>query len=400
MAKSGGKSRSRKELDWPIRVAVHLEEAPAFHFVPRERSTIPVIRWRQRERVWTIRGDSQLGFGGQFTQRLWLALMSLYEAERSQTGERGIVYYSKGLLAERMRVPRTGEIFQAIETGLIQLDALRVYVNGNPLPGPDADEVRPLRPAAGQIGPQVEYLYSFLGGEGLDVEEEAAGNQLYLFPPDGRRRPRVWSRRRLGRYVVACLEAQHARTVPDFVFDLKSGWAVRLVRLLGKRAYQDERLDISLASLLPAIPALSQGGMPLRAAKAIERLNTAHNALYGHGFVRDVAIADGVVRYRFGAAHRRRGAPLEEGFASETVDLLMAVFGEERRRPWLIEVVREVGPERARAALSDARRLGGSDLVRAQPRLHGLLTATLEQVRADRQARRQDGGVAGEAKSS
>lgn len=379
---------------WPIRVAVHLEEAPAFHFLTRRSSPLPAITWAQRERHWVVRGDSQVGIGGAFTQKLWLALLSIYEAERKRTGEVGVVYYSKSLLAERMRVTRDGSSFEAMTIGLIQLDALRAYVTGKPLPGPDADETRPgARSAAG--GPRIEYLYSFLGGEGLDVEEEARANQLYLFPPDGRRRPRTWSRRRLGRYVVACLESQHARTVPDFVFDLKSGWAVRLVRLLGKRAYQDERLEISLGALLPAIPALTVGGTPLRPAKAIERLESAHEMLYRHGFIRDVTISDGTVSYRFGVAHARRRTTLPEGYAAETLDVLVEVFGEERRRPWLADVVQEIGAERARAALSDARRLAGAGSETFLPRLHGLLSATQAQVRADRAAARTGGQATG-----
>lgn len=380
----GGRSSGDGENTWPIRVAVHLEEAPAFHFVPRRlQPPIRVITWTQPDRSWVVRGDSEMGIGGHSTQRLWLALLSIYEAER-RGGEPGVVYYSKRMLAERMRISRDGKNFKTIEEGLIQLDALRAYVTGQPLPGPDADEVRKLGPG-GSAGPKIEYLYSFLGGDGLDVEEEASKGQLFLFRPDGRRPRRNWSRRRLGRYVVACLDAQHARTVPDFVFDLKGGWAVRLVRLLGKRAYQKETLQISLAALLPAIPALMGSGAPLVGAKAREGLDRAHKELYEHGFITDARIENGSVSYRFGAAHRTQAAPQLDEFAAETVDLLVAVFGDEGRRPWLADFVKEVGGPRARATISDGERLnGGPDPESLRPRLYGLIEQTRIQARADR----------------
>ena len=242
-----GNSSDLSEL--PTRVAVHLEEAPAFHFLSRgSASMIPSITWHQGDRLWTIRGDSEHGFGGATCQRLWLALCSLYDHQCRHGGEDGVVHYSKGLLCERMRMPRSGNSFRALDVGLIQLDALRIYIRGGrPLPGPDADKTRALPDG------EHEYLYAFLGGEGINIQEEASSprGQLYLFQPRGGRRRSKWSRRTLSRYVTASLNSGHARTIEDFVFDLRSGWAVRLVRLLGKRAYGDERLTISLAALLP-----------------------------------------------------------------------------------------------------------------------------------------------------
>ena len=145
-------------------------------------------------------------------------------------------------------------------------------------------------------------------------------------------------------------------------------------------------------ALLPAIPALKQDGTPMELWAAVRTLEAAHSELLDHGFLSDVDIREGQVIYRFGTSGAKRAAGALTGppggdYAAETLHLLMEAFGpgEEARAPFFVGIITDIGPERARAALSDWRRL-----LRDQPegdskaRLVGLLKTTQEEVRRDR----------------
>lgn len=387
-----------------IRVPTHLEEAPAFLLSTGSGRVvhIPKIEWRQGDdrlrgggrtrdregaghpgdggRTWVIRGDSEFGVAGALAQRVWLGLMALYDDQQHSVGMPGVVFFTMRQLMERAHIARSKAASERVGQALVQIDALRVYVTGRPLSGP-------LPPTTGLGG--TTYLYSFTGGERVDVpEDEVMRDQISLPGLDPPQRFRRHSSVRLSQYVTDCLAGKEGRTVEDWVFELDSAWAIRLVRLIGKRAYTKPSLVIGLDVLSPALPALTTSGDPMKRGALLRQLDRAHRDLYAHSFITDVqfdAHTD-LISYRL-AGRERRSLGAHE---MEVADELTAIFGEARRRPEMEEFVADLGADRARACIRDWRDLGGDQgpIDRQLKRLYGLLIAARKSRGEDR-ARRQ-----------
>lgn len=362
-------------LHGDIRVPIHLEEAPAFIFSARGGGvSLTQYRWEQGERTWRVHFDRHHPLPGDLAQRVWLALAYLYEEQNRPAN--GFVFYSATRIAEIIRLSRkSGDVRARIAIAIEQLDGLRVYVEGQPLAGPS---VEPERRRAGPGGPRETRLYSFLGGQGLSTQEETNHHQLYLpLPGTARRDPSLRASRALSAYVVESLRGQHGRLVPDFVFGLRSAYAVRLTRLLGKRANGRPALTIGLGTLIPALPAVGVDGQPLAAKRLLQTLHRAHDELLACGFLRDVTLEAGQLRYRF--AGRHVAVPIELSEHGESVvDELIAATGKATNRDYYRLCVAELGADRVNAALADTRatRVPAADLAR-------VLGANLQRMRRE-----------------
>lgn len=375
-AKSGEWKRAN---NGGVRVPTHLEEAPAFLLTGPNRTTINRIEWAQSERAWVIRGDSDVGLPGGLAQRLWLALMALYADQRTTVGIPGVVFFTLNGLRERAGLAKNRTVFDRMRRALIQLDGVRMYVTGAPLPGPE-----PLTMGLGGS----TYLYSFLGPERVDVpEDELMRDQMPLpglAPPARFRRH---SSVRLSPYVTQSLDGHHGRTVQGWVFDLPSDWAIRIVRFVGKRAYRDQTLRLDLSRYGAALPALTIAGSPMLRSRLVDQLDSAHGHLYGHGFIADVVIDHEMITYRLGGA-----CPVDpdDARAQAVIDELVGIFGEDRRRGQMEAIVADLGPDRAHACIRDWRDAGfdSGPIDRRLARLMGLIKDSRQTAGRDR-ARRQ-----------
>lgn len=374
-----------------IRVPTHLEEAPAFLLSTGSGRVvhIPRIQWVQGSdalgaggRTWVIRGDSEFGVAGALAQRVWLGLMALYDDQRHTVGVPGVVFFTMRELMERAHIARSSAAIERVRRALVQIDALRIYVTGRPLSGP-------LPPTTGLGG--TTYVYSFTGGERVDVpDDEVMRHQLPLPHPD-LAPPTRFARHssvRLSQYVTESLAGQDGRTVEDWVFELDSAWAIRLVRLIGKRAYSKPSLVIGLRHLAPALPALTTTGEPMRQAALLRQLDRAHRDLYAYSFITDVHFDAQCDQVAYALAGR--GTHSLDARAQEVAEELIAIFGEERRRAEMEEFVADLGPDRVRACVRDWRDLGGDagPIDRRLKRLYGLLRAA-RTLRGEDRARRQ-----------
>ena len=339
-------------------------------------------RWQQGERLWEVNFDRHRPLPGDLAQRTWLALAALYD-EQGRPAD-GIVYYSLPRLGEILGVrTSSGDNRDRLALAVEQIDGIRIYVTGPPLAGPPGEAIVPV---TGRAARRQTQLYSFIGGRGVSAEPETGDHQLYLIPPRGfSRRPSNYkSARALSSYVVESLRGQGGRIVPEFVFGLKSAYAVRLTRLLGKRANGQASLVIRPESLLPALPALGPTGDLLTLRSVGRTLERAHDELARHGFLRDVTLEDGRFKYRFGSPFVAIPVELSE-FGESTVDELVAALGRPDNRAYYTRCVAELGSDRVRAALTDARaaRVPNSDLAR-------VLGANLERMRVEQTRRHEE----------
>lgn len=350
-----------------IRAPLHLEEAPCFVLGHRSPQMTQYV-WHQAARSWRIHGDSHHPWAGELAQRLWLAVLRLYD-EQGRPAD-GRVFYNATEIAEILGISsRSNDTRNRIALAIEQIDAIRIYVHGEPLPGP---HVVPISSALAAVPTDADLgdqrspvtLYTLFGGEGqMFLEEEDFSRQLPLFPRQGRGIPRAAnsSTRTLSNYVVESLRGQAGRLIPDFVFGLPP-YAIRLVRLLGKRAYDRPSITISLSALAPALPALGLDGQYLRIAKFRERLDQAHEALVDVSFLKDVVTEDsGVLTYRFGPEFSGQRRPLSQR-EQEVVTTLCGALERPGNAAYYRRAVRSLGPDRVMACLTDARMEGASDL--------------------------------------
>ncbi|WP_217924781.1 hypothetical protein [Miltoncostaea oceani] len=346
-----------------VRVPIHLEEAPCFYLGHRS-ARMEQYLWHQKTRSWRIHADSHHPWPGDLAQRLWLALLKLYDEQGRP--EDGRVFYNVPELAGILGLggASSGSMRARLTVGIEQLDSIRIYVHGAPLAGP---AVAPSR-AAHNMGRRITAgldrtpvtLYRLLGGDGVsNFEEEGLKHQLPLFPLHGPRRIRRASMRQFSGYVTESLRGQGGRLVPDFAFSLPP-YGLRLVRLLGKRANERPTLTISLESLAQALPAITMDGKPLRPFKLLERLDDAHERLVDSPFLaRSPVIADGKITYRFGVDFvKARTLPArdEEWIRSLMIETCRHDHLQLYRRALLT-----IGREWMRGCLAEARALSSPD---------------------------------------
>jgi hypothetical protein len=346
-----------------VRVVLDLEEAPCFAFLRAGERRPRRYRFVQGERVWEIEN-----MAGELAQRLMLAFFVIADEQRGQQ----TIHYSLPLVCEILRVERSNKTLDRIRVAVRELAGLNIYVRGAPLAGPSVDPLKAAR------GDRATYLYRFIGDTLVQMDERVGDAQLYLFPRRGQH-TRLQSSIRLSQYVAEALAQRRGRVVPDWIFELRHGYAVRLARLLGKRANGEPQLTIGRERLASAIPALGRDGQLMPWWRLQTPLERAHQALRGVGFISDVLERDdGALVYRFGAAADARRERLSER-DRDVVDDLVRATRSEQNRPFYVVCVRELGADRARAALSDCLTSGTHGLA---PRLGRVLQSMREENQA------------------
>lgn len=348
--------------DWRPRVPIELEEAPAFFFLGRGREPFGQPSYtasnEDGSRSWEVTWSRKAGAPGGLAQRVLLALYALYE-EQARNPE-GYVYYSLRQLAEMIEVSPSA-MLSKISAAILELEGVNIYVTGRPLAdGGQTEDDLVVRRIEREDG-KVRFLYRFLESGSFTQVEETHRGQLALFAGDTRvsylsRRPTA--RARLSPYVVFALAHPKGmgRLVPSWVLPMRLPYAVRLTRLIGKRANGRPELAIRPERLLEFLPAIGVDGRVLSYREIRRRLEPAYELLAEVGFLRDVEMRDdGRLLFKLGREampERRRLNEEERAVIEEIVTALGD--GAERNRAFYATCLKEgIGPEWMRGLLRE-----------------------------------------------